>query len=83
MEPRTLAVVGTNSMIEPIRRVIDSSIPTNASQDPPDYANDLNEDVSRIINSQDLGKFARPYPTDESLENPLLGLTSQEYLAFK
>jgi len=70
-------------MIEPIRRVIDSAIPTQPSQDPPDYANDLNEDVRRVINAEDLGKFARPYPTDESLENPLLGLNSQEYLAFK
>ena len=49
----------------------------------PDYANDINEDVHRVVNAEDLGKFARPFPTDESLENPLLGLTSQEYLAFK
>ena len=48
-----------------------------------DYANDLNEDVHRVVNAEDLGKFSRPYPTDESLENPLLGLNSQEFLAFK
>ena len=35
MEPSSLAVVGTNSMIEPIRRVVDCAIPTQPSQDPP------------------------------------------------
>ena len=46
MEPSTLAVVGTNSMIEPIRRVVDSAIPTQPAQEPPEYAQDLDEDVN-------------------------------------
>ena len=83
MDPSTLAVVGTNSMIEPIRRVVDSAINTHAIQEPPEYAQDLNSDVQRVINAQDLGRFSRPFPTHVSLENPLLGLTPQEYIAFK
>jgi hypothetical protein len=83
MDPSTLAVVGTNSMIEPIRRVIDSANPSYPSHDPPAYADDLNGDVTRVVNSEDLGRFAKPYPTDVSLENPLLGLSPQEYIAFK
>jgi len=83
MDPSTLAVVGTNSMIEPIRRVVDSAIPTQPSQEPPDYKEALDQDVDRVVNATDLGKFARPYPTYASLENPLIGLTPQEYQSFK
>ena len=83
MEPSALAIVGTNSMIEPIRRVVDSSIPTHPVQEPPEYAQDLDGDVCNVTNAQDLGKYSRPFPTDISLENPLLGLSPQEYLAFK
>ncbi len=70
-------------MLEPIQRVIDSAIPTHANVEAPDYAQDLNEDVHRVINASDLGRYARPLPTDVSLENPLIGLTPQEYLTFK
>ena len=83
MDPASLAVVGTNSMIEPIQRVIDSAVPLQPSYEPPEYAQDLNEDVNRVINNSDIGKYAKPYPQDVSLENPLLGLTPQEYLAYK
>ena len=83
MNPSTLAVVGTNSMIEPIRRVIDSAISTQPSQEPPGYKDTIDEDVDRVVNATDLGKFAKPYPTYESLENPLLALTPQEYQSFK
>lgn len=83
MDPSTLAVVGTNSMIEPIQRVIDSAIPTQPPKEVPDYAQDLDGDVKKIINTSDIGRFARPLPHDVSLDNPLVGLTPQEYLAFK
>ena len=83
MDPSTLAVVGTNSMIEPIRRVVDSAIPTQASAEPPEYNQDLDLDVDRVVNASDLGKYAKPYPTYASLDNPLLGLTPQEFQSFK
>ena len=83
MDPSTLAVVGTNSMIEPIRRVVDSAIPTKASAEPPEYNQDLDLDVDRVVNASDLGKYAKPYPTYASLDNPLLGLTPQEFQSFK
>lgn len=79
MDPSTLAVVGTNSMIEPIRRVIDSSLPTTLQPDP----TSINPHFASDIQAENIEKYAKPYPTDVSTENPLLGLTPQEYLALK
>ena len=103
MDPSTLAVVGTNSMLEPIRRAIgkqnlremlgmclmyffsitDSALPTQPGEHILDENGQTHQDVEKVLNASDIGKFAKPYPTDVSLENPLLGLSPQEYLAFK
>ena len=70
-------------MLEPFRRVIDSAIPSRPANEVGATQEYLNQVTDQVVNASDTGKFAKPYPTDASLENPLLGLTPQEYLAFK
>ena len=71
-------------MLEPFRRVIDSAIPSRpVNEDPGATQEYLDQVTDQVVNASDTAKFAKPYPTDTSLENPLLGLTPQEYLAFK
>ena len=71
-------------MLEPFRRVIDSAIPSRpVNEDPGATQEYLDQVTDQVVNASDTAKFAKPYQTDTSLENPLLGLTPQEYLAFK
>ena len=63
--------------------VTDSALPTQPGEHILDENGQTHQDVEKVLNASDIGKFAKPYPTDVSLENPLLGLSPQEYLAFK
>ncbi len=44
----------------------------------------LDGDVQRVTGaSGDIANYAKPYPVDQSPENPLLNLSPQEFLALK
>ena len=66
-----------------ICRVIDSALPTQPTEFQTSPVDDTDQGLEKVLNTSDIGRFAKPYPTDVSLENPLLGLSPQEYLAFK
>ena len=98
MADPSLTVECKNSMLEPIRRVIDSALPTKVKEfelaPPPQpipflgakTQEDLRLEALLHQSNQDIQNWSRSHPSQVTLsspENPLQGLTQEEYYAFK
>ena len=97
MDCSRLIVHDQNTMLEPIRRAVESAIPTTVDQfdgAPPYRANPFqvkNPEDQRLEtllkeSNNEMAKWNKEYPsqvTINSPENPLLGLREDEYYALK
>ena len=78
MNPEFLACGTTNTQLEPIRRVIEASVPvtSNPIETSPRFED---TDLAFQTTYNKLGQYIRPVRTNTSLENPFLRLTQEEY----
>ena len=98
MADPSLTVECKNSMLEPFRRVIDSALPTRVGEfetaPPPQpipfigakSPEDLRLEALLKQSNQDIQNWSRSHPSQVTLgspENPLLGLTQEEFYTFK
>ena len=87
-----------NSMLVPFQRVIDSALPTRVDEfqgapppQPTPFLTDKTPEDLRLEallrqSNQDIENWARSHPSQVTLgsaENPLLGLTQEEFYAYK
>ena len=97
-EPTSINTIESkNSMLEPFRRVIESVLPTNVDEfrapSPPQltpfqFTDPEDDRLKRLMreSNKDIAKWSSSYPsqvTINSPENPLLGLSQEEFSALQ
>ena len=83
MTPESLACETTNTQLEPIRRAIESALPTRPECHFSSYPYEQNRVEKNNLGYKTtydvLGTNIRPLKTTTSLDNPFLRLSEEEY----